>query len=498
MNLSETSANIRPRNPYEAIDLGATMVRHWWKELWLIWFSVSLPFLLIIWVALYQHKGWTLLLLWWCKPLWETPLLHFIAEKLFNNKTTAKEILRRTPKLLLNDIIPKLTLRRISITRSFDMPVSELERLKSTARNKRLNVLHRTSSSAAIWLTIVGTHMETFLLTAFISLIWLFIPEHVAWDLSIFDFFVEEEYAIWRYLFAYLAMSAIGPFYVAAGFSLYINRRTILEAWDIELTFKQLANRTANVTGTLACIVVVASVMTIAQPNQAFANSDDYHYTPNQSRDDIINIAESDSFNRIKEVELWLPKDRDLEDQEEPLDLSFLDSFFKIFSSLAKVLELLLWGIAIALVIFILIKLSQYRLKKARGKGLGPITTAPDTLFGLDIRKGSLPNDVIGAAKTLWQQQQFRDAYSLLYRGALAHIAHVRAVPLHESFTEEECVEQFQTFDDGLEPLFFAQLTQQWQMIAYGHQVPENSIFETTCDGWHFHFAEARQGDHHG
>ena len=294
MNLSETTANIRPRNPYEAIDLGATMVRHWWKELWLIWFSVSLPFLLIIWVALYQHKGWTLLLLWWCKPLWETPLLHFIAEKLFNNKTTAKEILRKTPKLLLNDIIPKLTLRRISITRSFDMPVSELERLKSTARNKRLNVLHRTSSSAAIWLTIVGTHMETFLLTAFISLIWLFIPEHVAWDLSIFDFFVEEEYAIWRYLFAYLAMSAIGPFYVAAGFSLYINRRTILEAWDIELTFKQLANRTANVTGTLACIVVVASVMTIAQPNQAFANSDDYHYTPNQSRDDIINIAESD------------------------------------------------------------------------------------------------------------------------------------------------------------------------------------------------------------
>ena len=74
----------------------------------------------------------------------------------------------------------------------------------------------------------------------------------------------------------------------------------------------------------------------------------------------------------------------------------------------------------------------------------------------------------------------------------------MRAVPLHESFTEEECVEQFQTFDDGLEPLFFAQLTQQWQMIAYGHQVPENSIFETTCDGWHFHFAEARQGDHHG
>ena len=30
------------------------------------------------------------------------------------------------------------------------------------------------------------------------------------------------------------------PVYVACGFTLYLNRRTALEAWDIELTFRRL------------------------------------------------------------------------------------------------------------------------------------------------------------------------------------------------------------------------------------------------------------------
>ena len=138
--------------------------------------------------------------------------------------------------------------------------------------------------------------------------------------------------------------------------------------------------------------------------------------------------------------------------------------------------------------VFLLIRLNQYRLTQLRKAGKTPPPKTPGTLFGLDIRKESLPDNILDAAQQLWQQSQFREAYSLLYRGALAHIAHEKQVPLHESFTEEECVAQFHEYDDSLQPLFFAQLTQQWQMVAYGHQVPDSSLFETTCDGWHFHF----------
>lgn len=498
MDLSKTAANIRPRNPYEAIDLGATMVRHWWKDLWRIWFTVSLPFFLCIWFLLYDYRSWAVLLLWWCKPLWETPILHFIAEKLFNEKTSPHTIISKSPRLLLHDIFLKLTLRRFSITRSFDMPVSELERLQGSARNKRLNVLHRTSSSAAIWLTVVGTHLESIIVIAFISLIWMFMPEYIALEMEMLDLFISEEYNFLRYILAYIAMSCMGPFYVASGFCLYINRRTILEGWDIELRFKQLMNRVKASTIPAVALALMFG-LTVSTPDQALANiiytESDQHleYTPTDSRDDIINILESDAFNVIEEDEIVVPKNREFEIEEEP-DLEWLEGFFKFLKFVAQSLEVILWGLAIAAIIFLLFKLNQYRVTRGSRSKKTAIPKPPDSLFGLDIRQGSLPDNIVEAAKAFWQQNNFREAYSLLYRGALTYIAHEKQIPLHESFTEEECVQQFQAHDDGLQPLFFAQLTQQWQALAYGHQIPETSVFETTCEGWQFHFEEA---DHH-
>ena len=40
-----------------------------------------------------------------------------------------------------------------------------------------------------------------------------------------------------------LAMSLIAPFYVAGGFALYLNRRSELEGWDIEICLRRLLAR---------------------------------------------------------------------------------------------------------------------------------------------------------------------------------------------------------------------------------------------------------------
>ena len=46
---------------------------------------------------------------------------------------------------------------------------------------------------------------------------------------------------------AYLvALFLIEPLYVASDFTLYLNRRTELEGWDIEIAFRQLAARRAS------------------------------------------------------------------------------------------------------------------------------------------------------------------------------------------------------------------------------------------------------------
>ena len=44
-----------------------------------------------------------------------------------------------------------------------------------------------------------------------------------------------------------LVILALEPFYVAAGFALYLNRRTLLEGWDIELALRRIAERHAVV-----------------------------------------------------------------------------------------------------------------------------------------------------------------------------------------------------------------------------------------------------------
>ena len=41
------------------------------------------------------------------------------------------------------------------------------------------------------------------------------------------------------------------PIYVACGFSLYLNRRTVLEAWDIELVFRRMRQRLVGASAVL-------------------------------------------------------------------------------------------------------------------------------------------------------------------------------------------------------------------------------------------------------
>ena len=59
MNLSKISVQVRPRNPYEAIDLGFVMARRWFIPLVLLWLVPALPVMvvsyLILWINHYGH-----------------------------------------------------------------------------------------------------------------------------------------------------------------------------------------------------------------------------------------------------------------------------------------------------------------------------------------------------------------------------------------------------------------------------------------------------------
>jgi hypothetical protein len=75
---------------------------------------------------------------------------------------------------------------------------------------------------------------------ALLSLVFWFAPPGTGFD---FDSLMAGEAAVaaqWLASVAYLlAVLMVEPFYTAAGFGMYLNRRAELEAWDIEQEFRR-------------------------------------------------------------------------------------------------------------------------------------------------------------------------------------------------------------------------------------------------------------------
>ena len=189
-----------------------------------------------------------MLLFWWLKPLYERLPLHILSRALLGATPTLKQAFQALPGLLKPQLLASLTWRRLSLTRSFDLPVLQLEGLNGQARSQRLIVLSQRDARPATWLTIIGSHVEMALWLGMLSLLYLLLPQQWELDWS-WSNLIEPDSGSWLWLehlsnLLYALLLIIWePVYVACGFSLYLNRRSALEAWDIELAFRRLRQR---------------------------------------------------------------------------------------------------------------------------------------------------------------------------------------------------------------------------------------------------------------
>jgi hypothetical protein len=92
----------------------------------------------------------------------------------------------------------------------------------------------------ATLMTTAFVHGEQMLHIALMVLLGLLVPQGV--DLPVWSWLYGSERPAW---FAFvesgaylLAVTALEPLYVACGFTLYLNRRVGLEAWDVEVALK--------------------------------------------------------------------------------------------------------------------------------------------------------------------------------------------------------------------------------------------------------------------
>ena len=270
MRLSDASVAIRPRTAWEAMDLGVLMAREHRLLLMGSWALVTLPVFAVLTALLWKYPSTAMFLFWWLKPAFDRLPLYILSKALFGETPSLKQALRQWPRLLKGQLLASLTWRRFSLSRSFVMPVVQLEGLRGQARQQRLGVLQQRNASAARWLTLIGVHLEIALWFGLMAVFYFFLPQEVErdWDWQQLVLTAGHDWLWLEHLtnaFYALILVFWEPSYVACGFSLYLNRRTVLEAWDLELVFRRLRQRLSGVAPALLRVVGLMLVSPLPQ-----------------------------------------------------------------------------------------------------------------------------------------------------------------------------------------------------------------------------------------
>lgn len=229
------------------------------------------------------------------------------------------------------------------------------------------------------------------------------------------------------------------------------------------------------------------------------------------SKSVIEDVKSKEPFINIQQERLWdFSQDDEEADTDFDPDLMWLGD---LINFLAVVVEAAFWIIPL----LVLLYLYRYRdvcLSLVQGKGFKRTQTEiPETLFGLDMRQNSLPDNIENEALKLWQEKKYREAVSLLYRGSLVSLFEQYRFELAPGATEQDCVRQIdlsvknQQDSNTSEELaidstgvnsqqrinHFKRLTAIWIEIAYAHRMPTEERFKTVCDGWNENFSDNRK-----
>ncbi len=495
MKFNHLNTVIRPRESWEATDLGIAMVRRQWLLIYTSMLIFIIPMGVLGYYLFSSNLIYAGLLVWWFKPIYDRTTLYIISQSLFGRAPTVRQTLAHSLIALFKKF-PELLTRLFSLRRSFKMPVTDLEGLTGGARSARLKLLVEGAKGNGLSITIVLPLLEVMIA---ISLLVLVIFLHPELDLfnesespaSTLTIFYHEQYwlLVIFYVLYIVSIVIVEPLYVACGFAQYINRRTYLEAWDIEIAFNRLAQRqrqprSGKGKGFLSVVLLmcIVSLMAISS-DPSYANTDvqqRHKLILSESKIKINKVMERREFLTTIEVKYW---EEDSQRSLKSLPLtSDSNSYFNFH--LSGMIEVLLWmcfvGGIIAAVFFArkYIYLHKYSSKSK------PSSEKGNVLFRLDLRPESLPTDIVSAARKLWFSTCQSEAISLLYRAALVNFISKDKLELLASATERDCLKIIEQHSSSQRSQFFKAIVLSWQNIAYANQALDDKSFNDLCQQW--------------
>lgn len=449
------------------------MAQRWWIGMFARGSIVLLPILVLaIWI---QEVIWGMLLLWWFKPLYERPSMKYLSNAVFAESSSPRELMRGT---LDSPMFVSLTIGRFSWRRCAVAAIT-LEDGTHTELVERKKVLYEDGATFLMWPAILGLLFEIAVAILLYQLIAGFFNtsqgmvvggEDIIASLTNFVLSMSDAidamtfWEITGFLTIYaFVILVVMPFFVASGFSLYLNQRTLLEGWDIEVGFIKLVQR----------LGLLLLLLCMWQPLDVHADE------PWEHEAAIEEVRALPDFNQIKTIKLpvilsrlreWLSSDE--EEYEEPTD-SLLGGIIGL------IVEVVFWIAIAALLLYFVYRIATLVEIQALKPRPRKQTTSKPGVYVDELSR--LPEDILGAAVRAWQAKDVRSAYSLLYLGAIRHLRDELDCKIGNDQTEAECLRRTNHLAVELHGAF-KDITSNWQRVAYaGGVVPQSQFEETTA-----------------
>jgi len=240
VQLDALAVRLRPRTPLEAADLGVRLCQSAARSVYPCFFLVAVP-VAILGVASDLIAPWLPGLVIWCaKPWLDRTILFVLSRAAFGIKTTPADVWREQRDVWWRQFFFSWTVRRLSPWRAVTEPVYRLEGFSILKARARVRQIRGPVMGQALMMTSVFSLAEIALSMAIFSLIFWLAPAGRA---PSFEQLILGDGPAFVLVSAPIANAIavlfVEPFYVAAGFGMYLNRRAELEAWDIEQEFRR-------------------------------------------------------------------------------------------------------------------------------------------------------------------------------------------------------------------------------------------------------------------
>lgn len=547
MRIDQLNVVLRERSSFEAMELGTALVRRQARTVWGVWLLVGLPLFALFNGLAWWHGdafGWAWLAMWWCKPVFERITLYVLSRDVFGEAVSIGQALRAQRRWDIGGFWGYLGWRRFSMFRAVCLPVNLLEDADAAQRAQRRQAVLATAAGPTMVLTLLCLMFEVVLVVGGLAAVFVFMPLELmsdswraAWDM------IQRDTPAWAKLglnlLWWLAACTIGPFHIGAGFGMYLNRRTQMEAWDVEISFRRLRARLQRSTSAGMLLVLVALLplwpgavhaqagdtttptkslkrdpvasgekgnavvgtgpilkdretkrealrKRLGAPRNAVQRQDD---TPagifgNEPVDtagfrQAVQRAYEDPLQRPTRTEThWERRVPATDATQAPRDTKLPPEV--VTGAVALIALVTEWGLWILVGLLVLGLLLTARRWLPWMRGSGRRRAPVESAVGEDslVLPDILPPDIATRARELWRQGRPRQALALLYRASVDTVAERSGVVLPPGATEGQVLRASRRMAEAGDRDAFAAIVRLWQYAAYADRLPDFAVFD--------------------